>query len=491
MRTVRLAHETDFDGWRAAARELLREGVDPARVRFVVGEAPAGLFEEGVRGADEQVRDNDDRPERTVDRPVATVPARFLEVARDVALHRSEDRYALLYRLLVRLQAQPSLMAVVSDRDVADALERAKNVSRASHKMKAFVRFREVTDEEGTAYVAWFEPAHRVVEKTAPFFVRRFASMRFSILTPDVSALWDGHRLEFAPAARREDAPADDVLEDFWRTYYASIFNPARLKTRTMQGEMPRRYWRNLPEAELIPSLIADAERRTQDMRQAPAAEPRKQTPRAVARPPAGPVVNDGAVAETLGQVWDLVQGCRRCDLWRDATQGIAGEGPPRASMMLVGEQPGDQEDLGGKPFVGPAGQLLDGALQAAGIDRDGVYVTNAVKHFKFEPRGKRRLHKSPAVGEIKACRWWYEQEVKLLAPRVIVALGSTAARQVLGRPAKLMQERGEPIGLNGGATAVLTIHPSFALRAPDADARARARDMLAQDLALAASLLA
>ena len=476
MRTIRLAQETDFDGWRAGARALAVRGVPPAEARFTVGEGQGGLFDEAAGPAPEQ--------------PSFAVSKAFVELARVVVLHRSEDRFDLLYRLLWRLQRERDLMRIVSDADVADAFERAKNVSRASHKMKAFVRFREVRDDEGEAWVSWFEPAHRVVERTAPFFVRRFTTMRWSILTPDGNAIWDGHQLSFGPPARREEAPSHDYLEDFWRTYYASIFNPARLKARTMQGEMPKRYWRNLPEAGLIPSMIAEAESRTQDMRATPAVEPRKQTARAVARPAAAPATNEGVVLESLAELDPAIQGCRRCDLWRHATQGVPGEGPRRARIMLVGEQPGDREDLEGRPFVGPAGQLLDEALEAAGIDRSEYYVTNAVKHFKFEPRGKRRLHKSPNVGEIKACRWWLEQETRLVKPRVIVALGATAARSVLNRPVGLMKERGEPIDLGDGVTAFLTLHPSAVLRAPDAEGRARSRALLEADLAAAAALI-
>jgi DNA polymerase len=476
MRIVRLAHETDFVGWRDGARALARAGVAPSEARFVVGDNDNALFDEALAPATEG--------------PTFAVPKRFLELAQEVMLHRSVDRFDLLYRLLWRLRERPNLIHVVSDTDVAEAVERARNVSRASHKMKAFVRFREIADEEGEAYVSWFEPAHRVVEKTAPFFVRRFAAMRWSILTPDLSAVWDGERLVYAPGARREDGPGDDRLEDFWRTYYASIFNPARLKAKTMQGEMPKRYWRNLPEAALIPSLIAEANSRTEEMRESPATETRKQTARAVARPARSPAPNDGVVLESLAELYPALQGCRRCDLWRHATQGVGGEGPRRADLMLVGEQPGDQEDLAGKPFVGPAGQLLDRAMAAAGVDRENAYVTNAVKHFKFEPRGKRRLHQSPNVGETRACRWWYEQELALVKPRVIVALGATGARQVLGRPVGLMKERGQPIELPDGMTALLTIHPSFALRVPSHDDRARALAMLESDLRTAAKLL-
>ncbi|MBX7248154.1 MAG: UdgX family uracil-DNA binding protein [Caulobacteraceae bacterium] len=475
MKTVRLAHETDFAGWRDGARALVNAGVLPGEARFGVGCNDNGLFDE---------------PLSAVGGPAIVVPRRFLELAQEVVLHRTADRFDLLYRLLWRMRERPDLLHVDSDADVADALERARNVSRASHKMKAFVRFREVEDDAGEAYVSWFEPAHRVVEKTAPFFVRRFTTMRWSILTPDLSAIWDGERLVYAPGASRQDAPGDDRLEDFWRAYYASIFNPARLKARTMQGEMPKRYWRNLPEAVLIPSLIAQAGRRTEDMRASPASESRKQTARAVARPARASSPHEGKVLDDLAELRPALQGCRRCDLWRHATQGVAGEGPRRADLMLVGEQPGDQEDLAGQPFVGPAGKLLDRALQAAGVDRENAYVTNAVKHFKFEPRGKRRLHQSPDAGEIGACRWWYEQELALVKPKVVVALGATAARQVLGRPVSLMKERGSPIDLGGGVTALLSIHPSFALRTPGEAEKARVVALLEGDLRMAAKLV-
>jgi len=476
MRAVRLAHETDFEGWRDGARALVRAGVAPAEARFVVGQESGGLFDEPL--------------DPTAGAPSFAVPRAFVERAQDVVLHRSEDRFDLLYRLLWRLRDQPALMQILSDPDVADAAERAKNVHRAAHKMKAFVRFREVEDPQGEAYVAWFEPAHRVTEKTAPFFVRRFTTMRFSILTPDLSAVWDTERLVFAPGASQADAPDQDDLEAFWRTYYASIFNPARLKAKTMQGEMPRRYWRNLPEAQLIPSLIAEANSRTESMRAATPAEPRKQTARAVARGPAAAEPNQGIVPDSLLELAEALQGCRRCDLWRNATQGVAGEGPRQTPLMIVGEQPGDQEDLAGRPFVGPAGRVFDAAMAEAGVAREDCYVTNAVKHFKFEPRGKRRLHKSPDTGEIKACRWWFEHEVRLVKPRVIVAMGATAARSVLNRTVSLMKERGAPIPLEEGRMALLTVHPSYVLRLRD-EARDEALAMLKADLAAARALAA
>ena len=173
-----------------------------------------------------------------------------------------------------------------------------------------------------------------------------------------------------------------------------------------------------------------------------------------------------------MPRLWDIVrydaENCTRCDLYRGATQTVFGEGPTDAAMMLVGEQPGDQEDLEGRPFVGPAGQMLDRALAKAGIDRDAVYLTNAVKHFKFERRGSRRIHQKPNAGEIEACRWWYVQERQLLRPRVTVALGATAARQMLGKAVTITATRGRAIDLAEGGLGWVTIHPSFLLRMPD-----------------------
>ncbi len=195
-------------------------------------------------------------------------------------------------------------------------------------------------------------------------------------------------------------------------------------------------------------------------------------------------------IARSWEALRDEAARCTRCDLYRCATRTVFGEGPMDPRMMFVGEQPGDQEDLAGRPFVGPAGQIFDRAIAEAGIDRAAVYVTNAVKHFKFEQRGKRRLHAKPNAGEIAACRWWYEQERLLLAPQVTVALGATAARQMLGRAVTIGRERGRPIELAERGLGWVTIHPSFLLRMPD---RARAKAEYAafvEDLKAARALL-
>src|SRR6059058_1855132 len=176
---------------------------------------------------------------------------------------------------------------------------------------------------------------------------------------------------------------------------------------------------------------------------------------------------------------------CTRCDLYKYATQTVFGEGPLDATIMLVGEQPGDQEDLAGRPFVGPAGQLLDAALEKAGIDRSTVYVTNAVKHFKFVPRGKRRIHNKPDAGEISACRWWIEHERELIRPPVTVALGATAARSLVGKVVTISRVRGEPLTLADGSECWVTVHPSSILRAPDEAARNQGKRLFLRDLKL------
>jgi DNA polymerase len=196
------------------------------------------------------------------------------------------------------------------------------------------------------------------------------------------------------------------------------------------------------------------------------------------------------ATASSLKTLREAAANCRACPLWKNATQTVFGEGPQHAQAMLVGEQPGDKEDLAGKPFVGPAGQLLDRALEEAGVDRKKVYITNAVKHFKFVPRGKIRLHQKPTTPEIKACRQWYERELASIKPDLVVAMGATAAQSVFGKITPINKNRGRLIDLDGGIKALVTVHPSYLLRQPDADAKAREYQRFVDDLKIAAALL-
>ncbi len=473
MRSFVLADPLDFDGWREAARRLRLAGVEPAQVRFVVGHSRGDLFDEAAALPEVEGAFN--------------APRAFMDTAAQLIQHRSEDRFDLMYRLLWRLKDQPDLLNVLSDRDVAEAADRVKAVRRAAHKMKAFVRFRQAEDEAGEHWVAWFEPAHRVLQATAPFFVRRFSAMRWTILTPDGSAHWNGEALACRPAAEQAQAPTEDAMEDLWRTYYASTFNPARLRPQAMQSEMPKRYWKNLPEAALIPELMAAASVRTEAMVTRPTSRPNDRFQR-VRAPVVDRAATDDLAPESLDELARGVQGCRRCPLWRDATQGVCGEGPKRAALMVVGEQPGDQEDLVGRPFVGPAGRLLGAAFEEVGLNRRDLYLTNAVKHFKHEPRGKRRLHKTPNAAEVQACRWWLDHERRLVKPRLILALGATAGLAVLGRKPAVQTERGRVMTTADGARVLLTVHPAYLLRLPDPARRDSERARFLADLAAASA---
>ncbi|MGP9811787.1 UdgX family uracil-DNA binding protein [Rhodopseudomonas sp. NSM] len=490
MHHIRLDSDTDFDGWRKAARELVLADVAPADVTWtVVGDEPE-LFDAPAPQAGAGTTPTSSPPgaskQPASSAPAQTfnVPARFVELARTTILHRDPQRFAWLYQLLWRLRANPELMSIATDPDVARLQAMAKAVRRDEHKMHAFVRFREIGREPKSRYVAWFEPEHHIVEAAAPFFARRFADMEWSILTPDACAHWDGHAVAITPGVAKAMAPSEDRLEETWLTYYASIFNPARLKTKAMRAEMPKKYWRNLPEAALIKPLIADAERSAQAMIAADASAPKKpqrQEP---------PMTKSDHAADSIARLRDEARDCRACDLWKPATQTVFGEGPQRARVMLVGEQPGDKEDLAGHPFVGPAGQMLDRALAEAGIDRAETYVTNAVKHFKFVPRGKIRLHQKPNTSEIKACRQWYERELASVQPQLVVAMGATAAHSVLGKITPINKNRGHLIDRDDGPQLLLTVHPSYLLRLPDADARQREYARFVDDLKLVAAHL-
>jgi uracil-DNA glycosylase len=464
---VHLPAPDDFAFWRERARGLVQCDVPPDRVSWIEPGGTGDLFaSEGPSRSEKRL------PVLPADPRAVRASQRFLTIARSAALHSDPVRFGLLYRVLWRLQRAPRLMEDKADPEVRRLEELAKSVRRDAHKMHAFVRFREVAEEDGTPhFVAWFEPDHHIVRAEAAFFMRRFANMRWSILTPRGSVHWDGETMREGPPARREDAPGGDRCEDLWRSYYASIFNPARLKVGAMLSEMPKKYWKNLPEAALIPQLIAGAQAREAAM------------------------VAAGARAErtrpaSLAEVAQGVTACRDCPIANCGTRAVAGEGPSQAHFMIVGEQPGDQEDLAGRPFVGPAGQLLDDHLAQVGIDRASAYVTNAVKHFKFTWKGKHRLHQSPAAKEIDTCRWWLEAERDLVKPRLVLALGASAARGLLGRTVSVTRERGRAIMLDDGAELWITAHPSYLLRL-DGAAREEQAALFAADLAAVKARLA
>jgi DNA polymerase len=457
---VNLAAEDDFDGWRDAARGLAELDVPPAAIVWQVAGGEADLFGTSARSPD--------------DGPTFPVPRAFVDLAKAAICHSDPERFALLYAMLLKVRANRHAMEDRAD-PLLDRLERmAKEVRRDAHKMHAFVRFREVADDEGRRFVAWFEPDHHIVRREAGFFMRRFANMRWSILTPELCIHWDGPQLTESPGATRADAPGGDPVEETWKTYYASIFNPARVKVKAMTKEMPKKYWKNMPETALIGGLLAGAQAREAAMIERSQAMPKADP---------APAVDRSNLAASWKALRAEAMKCTRCDLYKCATQTVFGEGPLDAKIIFVGEQPGDQEDLAGHPFVGPAGEVFNAALEEAGIDRSATYVTNAVKHFKFVARGKRRVHSKPNAGEIEACRWWIERERELIKPPLTVALGATAAQSLIGKAVTISRSRGAPLTLADGSECWVTVHPSFLLRLPDEEARRTERKRFVDDL--------
>jgi probable DNA metabolism protein len=453
---IRLAPGPDLAGFRDAARWLIAAGVPPEQV---VWDTEGGeLFGQAA-------------PETTA--PLM-LPRAAAELVSRVVMHADPERYGLLYRLIWRLQhGERALMEIASDPLVHRLQRMAKSVGRDLHKMHAFVRFRQVETPAGERFVAWFEPDHHIVEAAAPFFVDRFPSMDWAILTPRGSLHWDTRTLTIGPPADRAMAPAEDAFEAHWLDYYESIFNPARLNPEQMRGHMPMKYWKNLPEAAAIPRLIQEAPQRVQAMIEREAAMPTKRNP-------------DKAVAAMADQAPASLEALNRLILASEppapfSPRAILGEGPIGAKVAFVGEQPGDQEDLAGKPFIGPAGQLLNRAMEEAGIDRGETYVTNAVKNFKFRPVGKRRIHQSPTTGEVKHYRWWLERELEFVHPHIVVALGATATLAMAGKPIPVMKNRGP--AQFGAFRGFITVHPSSLLRQPDDAAREAAYRAFVADL--------
>lgn len=478
---MRVIQVRDFDDWRTQARALLQAGAPPTSLRFAgAGDArQASLFD-------------DEAAAPAKSQAAQRVPPQFLELARKVACHRDVDRFDLLYRALWRLtHGEPHLLEVATDDDVFRLTAMEKQVRRAAHKTKAFVRFRKLgaatnfAEAEAASgdeqYVAWHRPEHRVLPLVAPFFSRRFPAMRWTILTPDESVSWDLSQLTFGPGVPESEAPDGDALEDLWRAYYGATFNPARIKLKTMKREMPVRHWRTLPETSIVSELLADAPRRVAEM---------------IAHAASGP----RSAADFLPSERDLASlaaaacACQGCELHSRATQTVFGvgslseTGKSTAKLMLVGEQPGDEEDRAGTPFIGPAGRELDEALRRAGIGRDDIYVTNAVKHFHWEPQGKRRLHKKPPARAVAACRPWLDAELAAVQPQVLVCLGATAAQAVLGRDARMQRPRGEFFASPAAERTLITWHPAAILRAPTADEQQRRREELAEHLRTARS---
>ncbi|HSU07018.1 MAG TPA: UdgX family uracil-DNA binding protein [Acetobacteraceae bacterium] len=431
MRRIGLHSETDWNGWRGATRELVLAGVPPEQVqwRVTAGHAHKPTQESGS----------------------FRISRALVSLATQAIQARDSGRFDLLYRLVWRAHSGDLELEDAADPELRRARGVALAVRAEQHRMRSQLRY--LPAGEPTRHIGWYMPAHFVLEANAQLLQRRFPEMAVSILTPDASAHWNARELRFGPGIDPATVPDDAALAACWRAYGADLLEAAHPGT-------------SIPEAE-------------------PFGDDPWPPDRAAVGPVVMPVGADPDVETAVHEAAD----CRRCHLWEPATQTVFGEGPAHARVMFIGEQPGDQEDVIGRPFVGPAGLMLDRAMAEAGIDRRAAYVTNAVKHFKFTPRGKRRIHQTPEAPEIQACRFWLDVERVRLAPALVVLLGATAARAVLGRAVTITRERGRPIRLSDTETAFVTVHPSFLLRVPDQAARHREYRAFVEDLKKVAQL--
>lgn len=465
MRTIVI--EDRFAAWRAAALTALAEELPPASIQWRLAEATEGPQQQALI---DDTTDSQNAVAASSRRAEVHVSKEFAALLKDAASFRDPQRWAFLYKVLWRWHRGDRSAASPADIDGSRLYRMAKGVRRAQHDMIAYVRFRKQPGAQAVPeYVAWYEPDHDVLEWAAEHFAQRMGRSSWLITTPRGAAFWDGCELHLdarraLPGDHRYDS--EDEAEALWIAYYRSTFNPARLNEDALEQHMPVRFWKGLPEAHWIPGMISEAKSGARRLAQASGVGTLN-----------GKVISvEADAAQPAREQPSSLDACRRCELWRNATQAVGGAGPTSARIMLIGEQPGDQEDLRGQPFVGPAGQLLDVAIERAGLLRDRLYLTNAVKHFKWEPRGKRRLHKTPAQREMEACRYWLERELDTVRPAVIVALGATALTTLLRKKVSLRDYVNAPFEINGG-WAITTYHPSFALRQQDENSRDKVVD--------------
>ena len=419
-----LAHETDWTGWRRAARSFVLAGVEPANLTWIVGGTGDPIPEPGQG---------------------FTLTRNLVSLAVQAFQAREPERFGLLYTLVWRAHHGGLSPDARDDPDLRIARRWALAVRADAHRMRTHIRYAPMPSDGQPHFLGWYEPEHFVLEGNARLLARRDPASSFTIVTPDGTAHHDQAGLRFGQGLKHPSD--DDTLLAWWEHHHETILQFAG------PGD-------GLPEAEEL-----------------------DEDPRPLDLPPLGPVVLTRSPTRAAQDLERDARRCERCELYGPATQTVFGEGPGSARVMFIGEQPGDQEDVIGRAFVGPAGQLLDRAFEEARIDRRLIYVTNAVKHFKFSQRGRRRIHQSPSPHEIEICRFWLDAERAAMNPTLIVLLGGSAGRAILGRPVSVMRERGRPFTLPDGGAAFLTVHPSYLLRQPDEASRAREYATFVRDL--------
>jgi DNA polymerase len=459
----RIPIEPSFAAWRHAARELLHQGVEPASVEW-------------VERAEESAVSIDGHPVASVPNPPA-IPRDLLNWLKAAACFRAADRWALLYRVLWRWAHGERHVVSPEDPDGALLAQRVQAVEQETEKLRTLTRFRRRDPSMGLPeFVGWQEPQHDLLERAAEIFAEPMGESTWMLATPHGAAFWNGMLLRVGPpaieandaAARALSAGAmtgeaitSEPTEALWLAYYASA---------SVCGNAPAtvsmRYWRMPPAGPPLPERLARERSRLGAQS-------------AVVTVPPRPPVEYSAITPPFRDPPGPLATCRRCALWRNAHQAVAGVGPAHATIMAIGEQPGEHENQRGRPFTGAAGQLLDLVLERAGLHRDRLYLTYAVKHYKWEApeqqlrrqAGQQRVHRAPEPREVEACQFWLEQELLLVAPRVVVALGATALKALAGPHVNLSEYVGQTIA-HDGRLIVPTWHPSYALRTADAGLR-------------------
>ena len=430
---------TSFEDWRVAARSAYHQGLHPEETSWHDGrDAQASLFddepliEEPNKESVKRLRINQD----------------FLLLLKKLAAVSHPERWDFLYRLLWRVAHESTeILEDPLDPDAAIVRGWLKELHRDSHKMKAFLRFRKRGEN---FYTARYEPQHYVLENLQDFFCGRFASMDFEIKTPHEKLSWISGKKSYARHKEPWQGIEDDSLDELWLTYYKNTYNPARMNMKATLAEMPKKLWKNMPETKLIPELLEGSEAAVQKM---------------LDEAPAAPSFDPGKV-ERLEELPSLLEVCRGCELSHGFGSTVAGVGPATASIVIVGEQPGDQEEKAGTPFIGPAGQLLDQALQEIGLNRNELYLTNAVKHFRHQRSASGRIHKRPAQSSVHACRPFLLTELRLVRPKVVICLGLTALRSFFGGLARLDQPV-TSLDISGTSiNFIASCHPAAVLRA-------------------------
>lgn len=486
MKSIRI--EPSFAVWRHIARALLQEAVAPHEVEWIeAGESAALLTADGEPAFIETETETNANAEPATAPAAPTISRTLLAKLEIAACYRAPDRWAFLYRILWRwTQGQRSVVSA-HDADGARLAKRIEEVDKELQQMQALLRFRRRDPSLGPPeFVGWFDPRHDVLERAAAHFAKRMGHSSWVITTPYGAAFWDGALLRVDRTTDPEEAltslsstgeaATGDAAEALWLAYYESTFNPDYPCEPALPTDLPVRYWKPPADGNAAPPFAVKPLAGIPQTAQAAQTGPAESV---VSVPPPEPKPASGVLASRPPPA--SLAACKLCGLWRTKAKPIAGAGPVPAAIMLVGEQPGEQDALSGEPFRGAAGELLDDVLRRAGLERASLYMTNAVKHSKWEmletPRqtaqgqAALRVHKTPAPNEVEACGYWLDAELQRVQPRAVVALGATALRALTRQPLSLSEYLGQTLS-HDGWLIVPTYHPAYALRTPDAKLR-------------------